>query len=181
MGKNDVVKHCQSNSHLEQAKALKDKPKLSFEVHSDEDLQRTEAELQLAVLTASSNIALAFHDRLSPTIRKIFPDSKIASKYHSASTKATCMLNEAVKPMLMNNLLESMKVQPFSLSIDGSNDTDLKKMNPITVQIFDLSSHMIVTRFLDMYTTTTGTAEGIYSAMNAKLEELLHSTNPWAL
>ena len=80
MGKNDVVKHCQSNSHLEQAKALKDQPKLSFEVHSDEDLQRTEAELQLAVLTASSNIALAFHDRLSPTIRKIFP------KLHPSTT-----------------------------------------------------------------------------------------------
>ena len=32
-----------------------------------------------------------------------------------------------------------------------------------------------------MCATTTGTAEGIYSAMNAKLEKLLHCPNPWAL
>jgi len=127
MGKSDVVKHCQSNSHLEQAKALKAQPKLSFKVHSDEDLQRTEAELHLAVLTATSNVPLVFHDRLSPAIRKIFPDSKIASKYHSASTKATCLLNEAVAPMLIKSVLDSMKMHPFSLAIDGSNDADLKK------------------------------------------------------
>lgn len=160
MGKNDVVKHCQSNSHLEQAKALKDQPKLSFKAYLDDNLQRTEAELHLAVLTASSNVPLAFHDRLSPTIRKILPDSKIASKYHSASTKATCMLNEAVTPMLISNLLESMKAHPFSLSIDGSNDTDLKKINPSTVRIFDVACNMIVTRFLDMCATTTGTRLG---------------------
>ena len=93
MGKNDVVKHYQSNSHLEQAKALKGQPNLSFQAHLEDDLQRTEAELHVAVFNASSNVPLAFHDRLSPTtIRKIFPDSKIASKYHSASIKATCML-----------------------------------------------------------------------------------------
>ena len=93
MGKNDVVKHYQSNSHLEQAKALKGQPNLSFQAHLEDDLQRTEAELHVAVFNASSNVPLAFHDRLSSTtIRKIFPDSKIASKYHSASIKATCML-----------------------------------------------------------------------------------------
>ena len=52
MGKNDVVKNCQSNSHLQQAKALKGQPKLSLQAHLEDDLQRTEAELHLAVLTA---------------------------------------------------------------------------------------------------------------------------------
>ena len=75
---------------------------------------------------------------------------------HSASTKPACMLNETVAPMFINNLPESMKIHPFSLSIDDSNDTGLKKMNPITVQIFDFDCNMIVTCFLDMCTTTTG-------------------------
>ena len=85
------------------------------------------------------------------------------------------MLNEAVAPMLINNLLESMKVHLFSLSIDDSNDTDFNKMNPIIVRIFDFDCNMIVTCFLDMCTTTTGTAKGIYSGINTKLEELLGS------
>ena len=135
----------------------------------------------MAVLTATSNVPLAFHDHLSPTIRKIFPDSKIASKYHSASTKATCMLNEAVAPALISDLLENMGVHPFSISIDGSNDSGLEKMNPITVRIYDAKCNMVVTRFLDICTTTSATAEGIYTAMNTTLGNLLNCPNPWSL
>ena len=100
--------------HLDQVKALRAQPRLPFQsAQSNEELSRTEAELKMAVSTAISNVPLAFHDHLSPTIRKIFPNSKIALKYHSASTKATCMLNEAVAPMLINNLLSSMRSHPF--------------------------------------------------------------------
>jgi hypothetical protein len=136
-------------------------------------LKRTEAELQMAVLTASSNVPLAFHDNLSPTIRRVFPDSKIASKYHSASTKATCMLNETVAPMLIEDLLQSMNLHPFSLSVDGSNDEGLEKINPLTVRIFYINANRIVTRFLDMCTSSSATAEGIFTAIDAKLTKTL--------
>ena len=89
MGKKDITMHVKSKSHLDQSKSLKCQPKLTFNIQSNEDLKWTEAELRMAVLTASYNVSLAFHDRLSSTIRKAFPDSKIASRYHSASTKAT--------------------------------------------------------------------------------------------
>ena len=105
-------------------------------------------------------------------IRMVFPDSKITSKYHSASTKATCMLNEAVVPMLINDLITTMKTHPFSISIDESNDTELEKMNPITVRVYDVKSNMLVTWFLDMCATTSATSEGIYSIMNGKLGNL---------
>ena len=61
-------------SHLDQAKLLKSQSRWSFSTHSHEDIKRMEAELQMAVLTATSNEPLAIHDRLSPTIRKAFPD-----------------------------------------------------------------------------------------------------------
>ena len=44
MGKQDV-KHCKSNSHLAQAKALKAQPKLTFGTQSTEDLKQIEAEV----------------------------------------------------------------------------------------------------------------------------------------
>jgi len=47
-----------------------------------------------------------------------------------------------------------MKLNPFSIAIDGSSDTGVEKMNPITVKMFDESQGMIVTRFLDMCITT---------------------------
>ena len=118
------------------AKVFKSQCRLNFTADCPEIAQQTEAELKMAVLTAASNIPLAFHDVLSPTIRDSFPDSKIASRYHSASTKATCMLNRAVAPMLVSDLLETMKVHPFSLSVDGSNDSGLEKMNPVDYQSF---------------------------------------------
>ena len=86
------------NSTFTPSKVTQVSTKLQFPAESHDDLKQTEAELQMAVLTASSNVPLAFHDHLSPTIKKVFPDSKIASKNHSASTKATSMLNEAVAP-----------------------------------------------------------------------------------
>ncbi len=73
----------------------------------------------MAVVTASSNIPLAFHDQLSPLMRSIFPDSEIATKYNSASTKATCILNQAVAPKLKKKLIDCMKVNPFSMAVMG--------------------------------------------------------------
>ena len=135
----------------------------------------------MAILTASSNIPLAFHDCLSPMIRNIFPDSKTASSYHSASTKAMCMLNLAVAPVLLDDLVGSMKCHPFSISIDGSNDTGLEKINPITVKIYDVHRNTVVTHFLDMCTSTTATAEGIYRALDSKVVHLLSCENPWSM
>ena len=120
MGKQDVVKHSRTQSHLDQARAMNSPSKLTFAGQSlDKVLQQTAAELKIAVVAAASNIPLVFHDKLSPTIWNIFPDSKLASKYHSASTKATCMLNGAVAPTLKGELLNKMRVQPFSICVDG--------------------------------------------------------------
>ena len=113
MGKQDVVKHCLTRSHKDQAQVLESQSRICFSApESSESLKRIEAELKIAVLTASSNIPMAFHDQLSPMVRDVFSDSKIACGYHSASTKATCMLNLAVAPMLVEDLIQHMKIHP---------------------------------------------------------------------
>ena len=70
-----------------------------------------------------------------------------------------------------------MKCHAFSLAIDGTNDCELQKMNPITVRIYDNSVSKVVTHFFDMCTSTT--AEAIFNAMNHKLVSLLDEDNPW--
>lgn len=182
MGRTDVYKHCCTQSHQDQAKALKSQAKISFPAaSSSKDGLRLEAELKMAVLTASCNIPLAFHDRLSPLVRSIFPDSEIATKYHSASTKATCMINHAVAPMLQSSLIGIMRSNPFSVAVDGSNDVGLTKMNPLTVRIFDVETSRVVTQFLDMCTASAATAEAIYGVVDGRLAELLGTENPWEL
>ena len=180
MGRREVAKHCETQSHKVQAKSFHLQSRLQLSTQGPSS-QQLIAELKMAVLTASSNIPLAFHDKLSPMIRSIFPDSRIASVYHSASTKATCMLNLAVAPILVDNLVESMKSHRFSISTDGSNDTGLEKMNPATVHIYNLESSCVSTRFLDRCVSSSSTAHSLYSSLNGKLEELLQCSNIWAL
>ena len=55
------------------------------------------------------------------------------------------MLNDVLNPFLLEELMSTMKHQPPSVSIDGSNDTRLEKMNPVTMRIYDVRSGEIVT------------------------------------
>lgn len=109
-------------------------------------------------------------DHLSPMIKDIFPDSKIAKAFSSARTKTSCIVNLALRPHFEQMLVTQMKTQPFALATDGSNDNGLQKMNPLTVRIFELDSGCIGTRFLDMCLSSSSTAEGIFDVLNTALE-----------
>ena len=100
MGKHDVIKHSRTQSHKDQAKSFLMQSRLQLShPESSESLKKLTDELKMVVLTDTSNISMVFHDKLSPAIRSAFSDSVVASNYHSASTKATCMLNLAVVPL----------------------------------------------------------------------------------
>lgn len=88
-----------------------------------------------------NNIPITFTDHLSPLLKDIFPDSEIhvAKSYASASTKTTCLVNGALAPHFKAILVNAMKVLPFSVAVDGSNDTGLEKMNPMTVRLYDVN------------------------------------------
>ena len=115
-----------------------------------------------------------FDDTIPQRVRfakyfQVFPDSEIALKYDSASTKATCMLTGVLTPFLLEKLLSAMKDQLLSVWINGFNDIGLEKMNPITIQIYDVRSGKIVKLFWDMCETTSATTDVIYTALNKKI------------
>ena len=43
-----------------------------------------------------------------------------------------------------------MQEIPYRLMLDGSNDTGLSKMFPITVRVFDVNFNKVMTKFFDM-------------------------------
>jgi len=55
---------------------------------------------------------------------KLFPDSKIASKFACKHTKCTQIIKRAIAPSLEDKVVQMCKKQPFSILCDESNDSD---------------------------------------------------------
>ena len=57
-------------------------------------------------------------------------------------------------PYFKASLLETVKIEPYSLAVDGSNDNGLQKMNRLTVRIFDVQRGCVTTQLLDICLTS---------------------------
>lgn len=68
--------------------------------------------------------------------------------------------------LFRDSLVEVMKNAPYSLATDGSNDNGLKKMNPLTVQIYDVNLKRVKTSLLDMCLSSGSTAEKLFQGIN---------------
>ena len=129
--------------------------------------------MKMAVVLAQHNLPLAIMDHLLPLFQDIFPDSKITKGFSAARIKTSCIMNMALRPHFGSVLVGQMKSEPFARAIDGSNDTDLHKMNPLTVRVYDDSLGRVCTRFLDVCLTSgtdAGTAAKIFEGMDAALQ-----------
>ncbi|XP_063053561.1 zinc finger BED domain-containing protein 5-like [Engraulis encrasicolus] len=183
MGRSDIQRHIRTDGHTKKERSLECSKSIdSFLCRRTEELnleaQTRRAEIKVAVVMVNHNIPLAFADHLSPLFKECFPDSKIARKYASARTKTAAIINGAVSPYMLAELVTHLREKPFSLSTDGSNDTGMEKMNPITIKTFGRDG--VVHRFLDMGVTEgehCGTAETIFQKIDSVLKK--HEI-PWS-
>ena len=123
---------------------------------------------------AEHHIPIAVMDHLSPLLAQCFPDSKIATSFASRRTKTSCIINDALAPSLLLSVLDMLQTKPFFISIDGSNDYGLKKMNPLAVKFFDIKRQKVVFNLLDMCTTSGESAactESIVAAINGVMSK----------
>ena len=124
------------------------------------------------MLLAENNIQLAFVDKLNSIPPSIFPDYKLANEYKMGKTKASCVLNESLAPHFLQQTVEIMKTDFYSLSTNGSKYKGLDNMNSLTVCLFDINTSMINTRFLDMPCTTVQTS-GAAATIIQKMDDAM--------
>ena len=137
----DIQRHSERKIHKQKILFAKSQSKLSLNLHQTPYIhdQVTAAEIRNTVMIAHHNAALCLADHIGPMLRASITDSQIVKGYHCARSKTACILNYALAPYLIDELVSSMKQMPYSLSVDGSNDTGLSKMNPLTVRIYDVN------------------------------------------
>ena len=170
-----IERHSEGKIHRQQIVSARSQTRLSFKstAHPMHE-QVTAAEVRNTVMLAHHNAALCLADHIGPMQCTNFPDSEIVKNYHCAQTKTACILNYALAPHLIDELVIAMKQQPYSLSVDASNDTGLSKMNPVTVRIFDVSRKTVSQKFLDLCLTRgvdASKAKEIFDAIQNTLEK----------
>ncbi|CAB3996169.1 PREDICTED: uncharacterized protein LOC100641058 [Paramuricea clavata] len=170
---NDVIRHKDGEDHKRWESSLRNQPILNLATSSTNTLlfNTSKAEVLAAKFIVEHNLPISVSDHLGPLFRQMFPDSTIAKNYASAHTKTNCIINDAIAPPMQQELVSQMKNGPFSLAIDGSSDNELEKMNPLTVRLFDINTHKVEGRFLDMCSATASTAQAIYDKMNEVLNK----------
>ena len=107
------------------------------------------AEVHMAMLLVHHNSFLNLSDHMTKFITKEFKGSAAAEKFACGRTKTAAIVN-CIGAHMKEELVESMRAEPFSIMLDASNDTGLYKMFPVTVRIFDINFGRIMTKFLDM-------------------------------
>ena len=153
MGEADVSRHIQSAMHKRNKQARRETANLKqvsvrSMVQSDSELGPHEfkvrrAEVKMSMFIAEHHIPIAVMDHLSPLLSQCFSDSNIAQSFAARRTKTSCIINDAIAPSLLELVTDKLKSQPFSLSVDGSNDSGLKKTNPVAIKYCDIQRKII--------------------------------------
>ena len=106
------------------------------------------------------NLPIATADHLAQLLKNPFPNSKFAASYASAKTKFFATINKAFQPYCHSFLVDYCKSNSFSVGHDGSNDTGVQKMNPISVRIFDIKNSKAVSEHFFSMCLTEGEDAG---------------------
>ena len=146
-GLGDVRVHCSGSAHKTNVKSWNKQTTLSFSNIQDLSFQNkvTRAEVMVPNFIVHHNLPLATADHFGLLFNIIFPDSTIASSYSSARTKTTAIVYEAFGTHCHDFIVQHCQNYPYSCGTDGSNDTGIQKMNPVSIRISDANTSKVVT------------------------------------
>ena len=90
--------------------------------------------------------------------------------------KASCILNESHAPRVIQGTALRLRNDFYLLSTDGSNDTGLEKLNPLTVSLYNSSKSRVDTRLLDIR-CSSGQNLGTTTTIFQKIDDVMIKTS----
>jgi len=153
-GKSELEKHNEGKKHQANVKGLKGtyelntlfsgSPKNSLEYKSKN--QAKIAEIKISAFFAEHNIAFHLIDHLTP----VFPDSQICRDIDLHHTKCTSIINNIIAPVEVSNLVDIIKNNHFSVSVDESTDISCHKFLCLLVRFVHSIDGIVHTKLLEL-------------------------------
>ncbi|XP_018800383.1 PREDICTED: uncharacterized protein LOC108975974, partial [Bactrocera latifrons] len=121
---------------------------------------------------AEHNVALTVVDHLIPLLKEIVPDSEIIKNVDLGRKKCTSIIKNVVAKEEKDNLVNKLKVNPFSVMIDESTDIGLNKHMCILARFYDEEKGRVMVKLLDLLPIG---ADCTADALNKTFKELILS------
>ena len=133
----------------------------------------------MALLIVHHHTFFWLSDHLTPYIQSEFKGSKAAENFSCRRTKTATIVN-CLGSHYQKELISDLRSTPFSVVLDGSNDTGLAKMFPVTVRVFYISFNRVMTKFLDMNVMEgkdVSTAAAMFKSVMIYSQNLIYTGN----
>ena len=98
-------------------------------------------------------------DHLSTIINKITKSNNV--RIHR--TKCSLLLKNVVAPSMLQELLEKIGDQPYSLIVDESTDVSITKYLCVCIRFYSRKVNNVIVKFLGLVEVEKATAEALYS------------------
>lgn len=155
-GKSELEKHSIGKKHISDVKELRGTPNLNVfsqnsksgeKIKLDNDVQS--AEIRLAAFFANHNVAFQAVDTLTPILHDIFYDSKIAQGIQLHRKKCTCIINNILVPVEIEETITIIRRCPFSVMVDESTGICSRKFLCVLVNYVHPDYRTMHTKLLE--------------------------------
>ena len=114
-GRDDIRKHCTTKKHGDSLNASKSSNKITkYAAQTSDELKVIRAETSFTSFIVEHNLPVAASDHATTLFKKMFPDSKIASKYSCCRTKTSGIIQELASDT-QTTITKALKVGMFLL------------------------------------------------------------------
>lgn len=136
-GASDIKNHVRSKKHGDLVKTQVKISKIGtfFNSRENDENDVINAECLFTSFILEHNLPLAVADHVGPLVRKMFPKCETAKRFGSGRTKTAAIIRKMAS-VKKNSLVNILQHTVFSISTDGSNDSD-SQLYPIVVTYFD--------------------------------------------
>lgn len=157
-----LKQHISSTKHKKAIEPMKSQSTIKFPIQK-KDLNTQKAESSLALFVCEHCAIMAI-DHLSEVCKHRFSDSKAGDlKLHR--TKCTNIIKNVLAPHFIQEIVNDVQDQEYSLLLDESTDISVLKMLGVTIRYYSHNLNKIITTFLGLVEIEDGSANGIVNGL----------------